>query len=54
MHIYQNLHLLSTLKNAFDPSLGLNDFFPSGDVVLEKNVSGSFKPAVIEIKYLNQ
>jgi hypothetical protein len=32
----------------------LNDFFPSGDVVLEKNVSGSFKPAVIEIKYLNQ
>jgi hypothetical protein len=54
MHIYQNLHLLSTLKNAFDALLVLNDFFPSGDVVLEKNVSGSFKPAVIEIKYLNQ
>jgi hypothetical protein len=50
MHIYQNLHLLSTLKNAFDALLVLNDFFPSGDVDLENNVSGSFKPAVIAIK----
>ncbi len=41
MHIYQNPHLLSTLINAFDALLVLNDFFPSGDVGPEASYSFS-------------
>jgi hypothetical protein len=40
-----NLHLLSTLKCAFELWFKVNDFVPSCDVDLENNVSGSFKPA---------